>query len=235
MNDDAVVQVQAPSRGRVAALLSDLWYRLWKLIFWIIFKLFFRITVEGREHEPTRGPFIAAGNHASAVDPLVVGISLRNKAFYMGKEELFSVPVVGPWVTSMGTFPVRRGQPDRKAIRRSIHILESGDVLVMFPEGTRSPDGRLQKPEPGAAMIALRTGAPVLPVAVINSHRILPKGSRRPRFEKVTVRMGPPVRVPRVEGRLDHKMMEEWGQRIIEAIEDLLPPEQKRPVVNSES
>jgi 1-acyl-sn-glycerol-3-phosphate acyltransferase len=131
----------------------------------------------------------------------------------------------------VGVFPVRRGEPDHKAIRTSLEVLASGGVLVMFPEGTRSPHGRLQKPEPGAAMLALRTGVTVLPVAVVGSYRILPKGTRWPRFQRITIRMGRPLTVPRIDGRLDRQVLEEWGTRIIEAIEEMLPTDQHRTPV----
>lgn len=205
----------------------NLWYLFWKLVIAAICKAGFRFRIEGREHEPAAGPFIAAGNHASALDPPLVGMALHRRASYMGKAELFAVPVLGPWLRSVGVFPVRRGEPDRQAIRRSLEVLAEGGVLVMFPEGTRSPDGRLRPAEPGAAMIALRSGARVLPVAVVNSHRILPKTSRWPRFERVIIRIGPPLTVPRVEGRLDHQLLEEWGRQIMAEIARLLPEDQQ--------
>lgn len=191
------------------------------------FKVTTFYTIEGRENEPRRGPFIVAGNHASAVDPPLIGAALRNQAAYMGKVELFSVPVVGPWLRSVGVFPVRRGQPDRAALRRSHEVLASGGVLVMFPEGTRSPDGRLQESEPGAALLALRTGVPVLPIAVVNSHRAWPKGSHLPRFRRVTLRFGRPLEAPKIEGRLSHEVLNEWGRRIMSEIAKLLPEDQK--------
>ncbi|HXF82502.1 MAG TPA: lysophospholipid acyltransferase family protein, partial [bacterium] len=122
-----------------------------------------------------------------------------------------------------------RGTADRAAIRHSLEVLAQGGVLLIFPEGTRSPDGRLQSPEPGAALLALRSGAPVLPVAVINSHRVMRKGRRLPSpFGRIVIRFGPPLAVPRIAGRLDHAVLAEWGERIIAAIEALLPPEQRR-------
>lgn len=228
MNRDLAIHPGMPIGRRLADAVANLWYLFWKMTLGAIAKLAFRLRIEGRTHEPARGPFIVAANHASIIDPPLVGIALRHRAAYMAKHELFEVPVLGLLLRSIGVFPVRRGEPDRRAIRRSLDIVESGGILVMFPEGTRSSDGRLQKPEPGAAMIALRTGTTVLPVAVINSHRILPKGSRRPNFQQVIVRLGPPVTIPRVVGRLDHETLEEWGTRIIEAIERLLPEDQRR-------
>jgi 1-acyl-sn-glycerol-3-phosphate acyltransferase len=207
----------------------NVWYAFWKNFVYIIGRIVFRLRVEGRQYEPRTGPLIVAGNHASLLDPPLVGACLRRQSAYMAKEELFSVPILGPWLRSIGSFPVRRGSPDRKAIRRSLAVLERGGVLVIFPEGTRSLDGRLRDPEPGAAMIALRTGVPVLPAAVINSHRILPKNARWPRFEQVTVRFGPLLDTPKIEGRLDHATMEHWGRRIMAEIERMLPEDQ-RPV-----
>lgn len=208
---------------------NRLWYQVWKWVLMAICKVAFRLRFEGREHEPRSGPFLVAANHASVLDPPIVGMGLRHQSAYMAKDDLFSVPVLGPWLRSIGSFPVRRGTPDRGAIRRSFDVLEQGGVLVIFPEGTRSPDGRLRDPEPGAAMIALRTGVPVLPAAVINSYRILPKGAKWPRFQRVLVRYGPPMVPPKVDGRLDHATMELWGQRIMAEIERLLPEDQRRP------
>lgn len=228
MSRNAVVALPSASAGRrVAAVVAGLWYLFWKLALLGVCKLLFRLRIEGKEYEPTHGPFIAVGNHASAVDPPLVGMALRHRASYMAKVELFSVPILGAWLRSIGSFPVRRGQPDRSALRRSHEVLAGGGVLVMFPEGTRSGDGRLQDPEPGAALIALRTGATVLPVAVVNSHRALPKSAKWPKYERVTVRIGPPFLVPRVNGRLDHELLEEWGRGIMGEIAKLLPEDQK--------
>lgn len=222
------IRLRLLPRLGVRVWVNRAWYFFWKVALMGICKLAFGLRFEGREHEPRRAPFIVAANHASILDPPIVGMGLRHQSAYMAKQELFSVPILGPWLRSIGSFPVRRGTPDRRAIRQSLQILEQGGVLVIFPEGTRSPDGRLREPEAGAAMIALRTGLPVMPAAVINSHRILPKGAKWPAFRRVTVRFGPPMPVPKVEGRLDHATMDEWGQRIIREIERLLPPDQHR-------
>jgi 1-acyl-sn-glycerol-3-phosphate acyltransferase len=205
----------------------SLWYEFWKRLFYFICRMAFRLKVEGREHEPASGPLIVAGNHASLLDPPLIGMCLRRQSAYMAKDDLFAVPILGPWLRSIGSFPVRRGAADRTAIRRSLEVLKRGRVLVIFPEGTRSVDGRLRDAEPGAAMIALRTGVPVLPAAVVNSYRILPKGARWPRFEQVTVRFGPLLDVPKVEGRLDHETLAHWGRRIMTEIEQMLPEDQR--------
>lgn len=215
-----------PPRGWRAAV-AEAWYQLWKGTVFLLALVAFRMRVEGRGHEPPNGPLIVAGNHASAIDPPLVGCVLHRRASYMAKQELFSIPVLGAWLRSVGVFPVKRGQPDRRAIRHSLQVLDRGEVLVMFPEGTRSEDGRLRDPEPGAALIALRTGAPVLPVAVVGSHKILPKSARWPRFTQVVVRIGAPLSIPRIDGRLEHDVLEEWGRRIMDAIGRLLPEDQQ--------
>ncbi|MGH2395727.1 MAG: lysophospholipid acyltransferase family protein [bacterium] len=218
---------QASARRRTVDFLSGLWYLGWKLVLSGLFKVLFRYRIEGRSNEPERGPFIAAANHASAIDPPLIGLVLRHRAVYMAKVELFSIPILGSWLRSVGSFPVRRGQPDRGAVRHSLKVLADGGVLVMFPEGTRSPDGRLQDPEPGAALLALRTGVPVVPVSVVNSHRAMSKSSRLPGLQQVKVIIGRPLPVPKIEGRLDHKLLEEWGRRIMAEIAKLLPEDQK--------
>jgi 1-acyl-sn-glycerol-3-phosphate acyltransferase len=204
-----------------------MWYGFWKGVLALWFWLQFSLRVEGREHEPKTGPVLAVSNHVSALDPPIAGVALRRRAWYMAKDELLRTPVLGPLLRSVGVFPVRRGEADRQSIRTALDVLNRERVLIMFPEGTRSPDGRLLAPEPGAALLALRTGVLVLPMAVIGTQRAMPKGSRFPRRVPVTVRIGPPIPVPRVEGRIDRSALETWGRRFMVAIAALLPPEQR--------
>ncbi len=211
---------------RLARVGADLWYLLWWIFLTAFCRIAFRLKITGREHEPRHGPVIAALNHTSAIDPILAGVALKRRAAYMGKAEVFTVPILSAWVRSLGAFPVRRGEPDRKALRHASNVLEEGRVLVMFPEGTRSPDGRLQTAEPGSALLALRTGSPILPIALIGAHRVLPKGSRRLTFVPVQIRIGPALTVPRIEGRIESEILEQWGERIISAIGKLLPPDQ---------
>jgi 1-acyl-sn-glycerol-3-phosphate acyltransferase len=206
---------------------ASVWYGFWKRLLTACFWLLFRLRVEGREHEPQAGPVLAVCNHASAIDPPIAGVALRRRAWYMAKDELLRIPVLGPLLRSVGTFPVRRGEADRVSIRTALQVLDRGGVLLMFPEGTRSPDGRLRPAEPGAALLALRTGATVLPMAVIGTHRAMPKGARFPKRVPVVVRLGPTITVPRHESRLDRALLDEWGQRFMAAVAALLPPDQQ--------
>jgi 1-acyl-sn-glycerol-3-phosphate acyltransferase len=203
------------------------WYWIWCTFYWLLFRLLFRLRVEGREHVPPAGAVLAVSNHVSTVDPPIAGVSIGRQVWYMAKEELLRTPVLGPYLRSLGVFPVRRGEADRQSFRTSLEVLARGGVLLMFPEGTRSVDGRLRPPEPGAAFIALRTGAPVLPVAVIGTQRVMPKGARLPRPAPVLVRIGPMIQVPKREGRIDRADLDAWARRFMDAIGALLPPEQQ--------
>ncbi len=204
-----------------------MWYRFWKLVLGAYFRLQFGLRVEGREHEPATGPVLVVANHVSALDPPIVGVALRRQTRYMAKQELMDTPILGTYLRSVGVFPVRRGEADRRSIRIALDVLERGDLLLMFPEGTRSPGGRLKSAEPGAALLALRTGAPVLPVAVIGTQHAMPKGAKWPLRTPVVVRMGPTIQPPKREGRVDRAELDAWGQRFIASIAALLPSDQQ--------
>lgn len=160
-----------------------------------LLRLFFGFTVVGRHHEPQAGPVIVVSNHLSDLDPLVIGSALSRPVSYMAKEELFKPPLLRWWITACGGFPVRRGEPDRRAFRTALEVLRRGGVLVMFPEGTRGRDRALRPPEPGAAMLALRTGAPLLPAAILGTDLVFPRDARRLRRSRITVRLGPPIHI----------------------------------------
>jgi len=171
-------------------------YRVSKVILVAVLRRWFGFQVEGRDHEPADGPVVVVCNHRSDLDPLVVGAALRRRVTFMAKQELFRVPGVRWWISACGAFPVRRGEADRQALRTALRILTAGGVLVMFPEGTRGVGPELRPPEPGAALLALRTGAAVLPVAITGTNEVMPRGSHWPRRSTIRIRIGEPVQVP---------------------------------------
>ncbi len=203
-------------------------YRLsWILVRLVLFA-FFGFRIEGNHHEPIAGPLLIVSNHVSDLDPLVVAVALRRRVRFMAKIELFRPPVLRWWITACGAFPVRRGQPDRQALRTARSVLERGGALVMFPEGTRGSSLHdLRPPEPGAALLALRTGAAILPVAVIGTDTVLPKGAHRLSRGRIRVRVGAPIRVDGVGGeaatsRADRERIETVGRQFMGVIAGLL-------------
>jgi 1-acyl-sn-glycerol-3-phosphate acyltransferase len=160
-----------------------------------------RISVEGALDEiPREGPVIIAANHASNFDAVVLGSWLIPKIGrrfqWLGKKELFAWPIVGWLADHGGVHPVDRGGADVEAYRLAKRILDEGHVLFVFPEGTRSPDGSLQEGRDGVASLALRTGAPIVPVGIAGSDRVWPRGQKLPRpGGRVTVRIGSPFRL----------------------------------------
>src|SRR5437588_3250375 len=136
----------------------------------VIFAVIARVRLNGIENVPTEGPFIIASNHLSWTDIPLIPLNLQRKVIYMAKEEYFSSKIA--WlVRFMGAFPVKRGEADRQALRAAEEQLKKGNILVIFPEGTRSRTRTMAKAHPGMGMIALRTGVPVVPVAISGSER----------------------------------------------------------------
>jgi len=160
-----------------------------------------RNRVEGALDEiPREGPVILAANHASNFDAVVIGAwlipGLGRRIHWLGKKELFAWPLVGWAAANGGVHPVERGAADVEAFRLAKRILDEGHILFVFPEGTRSPDGALQQAQDGLASLALRTGAPIVPLGIAGSHRVWPRGQKLPRpGGHVTVRVGRPFRL----------------------------------------
>lgn len=168
-----------------------------------VMRLLFRLEGRGAEHVPARGAVLLVANHSSFLDPpLVGGVSPRQLSF-MAKAELFRVPLFGGLIRRLNARPVRREGADAAALRTALRILQDGGVLLMFPEGTRGDEGTLREPKPGAAMLAVMSGAPVVPVFIQGSGRAWPRGRSLPRPAKVIVTFGPPMSFARrdAEGR----------------------------------
>jgi len=161
--------------------------------------LFGPVRVEGRERVPKRGPLLVLSNHLSDCDPPVVAYALQRPVYFMAKEELFRIRFFGRLIRWLRAFPVKRGAPDRTAIRMAIKYLECGEAVVIFPEGQLSEMGELQPIQPGAAMIARMTEVPVLCVGLRGTNRIMPFKSLipRPAFGGVKVRIGTPKVFPK--------------------------------------
>lgn len=194
-----------------------------------------RIRIEGAIDEiPREGPLLLAANHASNLDAVVLGSwlipKLGRRIHWLGKKELFDWPLVGWAATHGGVHPVDRDAADVEAFRLARRILDEGHVLFVFPEGTRSPDGALQEARDGVAMLAMRTGAPIVPLGIAGSNRVWPKGQKLPHpGGHVHVRVGRPFRpaeeLPPDTGRRAAKGL--VTRLIMERIAALLPPAQR--------
>ncbi len=194
-----------------------------------------RISIEGALDElPRIGPLIIASNHASNLDVPVIGSwlipRLGRRIQWLGKKELFEWPVIGWVAANGGVHPVDRGAADVEAFRLAQRILDEGHVLFVFPEGTRSPDGALQAARDGVALLALRTGAPIVPLGIAGSQGVWPKGQRLPHpGGRVTVRVGKPFRpaelLPPGTSRTAAKGL--TTAMIMGRIAALLPPDQR--------
>ncbi len=171
-------------------------YDLFRLVLTPVLLGVYRARCVDSDKVPARGPAIIAPNHFSFLDHFFVGVFLRRRVQFMAKSQLFRWPVQSVF-SHGGVFPVRRGQGDEEAFATARAILERGDILVMYPEGGRSRTREHADVRPGVGRLALETGAPVVPTAIVGSERI--RDWKRLRFPKVTVRYGDPVRFERVE------------------------------------
>ena len=168
-------------------------YRALKPVAVALMRLLFRLEVHGREQVPAAGPLLLVSNHVSLLDPPIVGGASPRDLHFMAKEELFGVPVLGWLIRRLNARPVKRDGADGRALKTGLRLLRDGRALLVFPEGTRGVEGRLGEGKPGAGMLAVMSGAPVVPVHVSGSGRALPAGRVVPRPAKVRVRFGPPL------------------------------------------
>ena len=186
-------ELTAPELGPGARLV----YRLLRLGILVLARVWVRLEVRGAEHVPRQGGFILApGGHRSNLDTPILSVVTPRVLRYMGKEGLWRVPVL-PWVlTALGGFPVQRGLVDREALRRGEEVLERGEPLVVFPEGTRKRGPLVDDVKDGAAFLACRTGVPIVPVGMGGTERALGVGARWIRPTKVVLVVGEPISPP---------------------------------------
>jgi 1-acyl-sn-glycerol-3-phosphate acyltransferase len=168
-----------------------------RLVLIPFFLVYFRLGRFGRESIPQSGPLLLAANHRSFLDPFVLGAMVRRPVFYVAKRELFANRLQGWLLNALGAFPVDRGSSDQEMLKTARAILDRGDCVLIFPEGTRVRPGGLGEPRRGVGRLALETGAPVVPLAVLGTERV--RRGWRIRPHRVTIRAGRPLTFPRVE------------------------------------
>ena len=180
-----------------------------------------RLEARGVHHIPREGGVLLVSNHVSFLDPVIVGSAASREVHYMARSNAFEIPGLGKLIATYNAYPVNRGAADLKALRNTISLLKEGNVVLIFPEGTRSVDGTLGKARDGACFIAHRAGVPTIPVFHSGAERMLPRNSKRLRRSKLTVVFGAPLELTAEGFETKREMYQQMGNQIMEAIADL--------------
>ena len=181
--------------------------------------------VRGRENVPGQRPYLFISNHLHLADPPLVGASIKQKSVFIAKEELFKHCWSRFWVKNYGAFPIKRDGVDREAIRQAEEWIKKGVSVVMVPEGTRSPNGKMQEALPGAVLIATRLNIPIIPVAITGSEKLKNVKWAFLHHPRVTITIGKPFTLPPVEGKLTKDKRRELLGIMMGHIAAMLPPE----------
>ncbi|MDR2251774.1 MAG: 1-acyl-sn-glycerol-3-phosphate acyltransferase, partial [Endomicrobium sp.] len=176
---------------------SSFLFLLGRQMFRIMFKLFYRYCIEGSQNIPNTGGAVIAPNHISFFDPPLTGAAMKRPLYSMAKKELFDIPVFGWTIKQTNAFPVKRGVQDTSAVRHAFSLLEKGRLLLMFPEGTRSRDGKLGKARAGAGMVACNAQVPLIPVKIENTNMML-------KFKRIKIKYGKPIYPPKNFSKNDY-------------------------------
>jgi 1-acyl-sn-glycerol-3-phosphate acyltransferase len=198
-------------------------YETMRLFARVIIPLLIKLRVAGVQNVPKEGPVILVSNHLNWTDIPLVGLRVMRRTHFMAKSELFQKALLKWLVIGLGAFPVRRGEADRQAIKQAEEVLKAGQVLVIFPEGTRSRARMMKEGLPGAALIAMRSGAPVVPVGIYGSERFK-LWHVWPFRTRVTLTYGKPFTLSR-DGRKGHGDLQSQLDVMMRHIAELLPPQ----------
>jgi 1-acyl-sn-glycerol-3-phosphate acyltransferase len=169
-------------------------YRIGKTGFQLLFHRYFRGSVQGTEHLPREGGFLIACNHASFLDPPMVGQAVRREIVFLARKTLFRNPIAGAVLRSWKAIPLDRDDADVAAIRAILHALKAGEPVMLFPEGTRTCDGKLQPAKPGVGFLVAKAGVPVVPARIFGSFEAMGRGRQWPRPVRLRVCFGAPLR-----------------------------------------
>ena len=174
-----------------------------KLFVLPIYKLVFKGHLIGEENIPQKDSFIMVSNHGSLLDPPLLGNALRRNISFMAKAELFQIPILGFVISACGAYPVKRGIADTNTIKIACEKLSNNNSIGIFIDGTRQKNGRVNKPKKGAALIAFKNQKLLLPVAIVNSHKLIRFKFFIPFFSKIVIKVGKPVQPPQSSSRDD--------------------------------
>jgi len=174
-----------------------------KLFVLPIYKFVFKGHLIGRDNIPQKDSFIMVSNHGSLLDPPLLGHALGRNISFMAKEELFKIPCLGFVIRACGAYPVKRGIADKNTIKTACNKLSNNNCIGIFIDGTRQKNGRVNKPKQGAALLAFKNQKLLLPVAIVNSHRLIRFKFFIPLFSKIVIKVGKPILPPKSSSRND--------------------------------
>ena len=193
-----------------------------------ILRPYTRLTFEGKERVPATGAFVLAPVHRSFADFALVAFATRRRMRFMAKDSLWNNKLLARFLDAVGAFPVHRGTVDRQTLRTSIEVLQGGEPLVIFPEGTRRSGPVVENLFEGAAYVAARAGVPIVPVGIGGSERMMQKGKKLPRPTKVHIVIGEPIPPPASEGRAARSAVHGVTERLEKEIQALFDAAQEK-------
>ncbi|MDD5287948.1 MAG: lysophospholipid acyltransferase family protein [Dehalococcoidales bacterium] len=208
-----------------------MFYYFFRFSISLLSRLLLRCRVTGRENVPQHSACIVVANHVNLLDSPLLGVSLGRKVYFMAKEELFHSRFIGWLAVQSGAFPVAKGRLNRRAGRRALELLARGQTLIIFPEGGRSGDGKLGQAYPGAALLAVKSDVPIVPVGISGTGQLIGKRwfLRRPR---ITLNIGQPFTLSAVHDKLSKEETARLTFEIMTHIAGLLPPEYRGRYTN---
>jgi len=211
------VDVHPPTR------IERLAYGAIRGLFAVLARPYFRLEIHGREHVPSHGPFVLAPVHRSNLDFILAATVTRTRMRYMGKASIWKWRWGGKFVSMLGAFPVHRGAADREALRTCLAVIENGEPVVMFPEGTRRSGPVVEDLYEGPTYVAARTGVPVVPVGIGGSDRAMPVGSKLIRPHKIVLVVGEPIVPPAGDGsgRVRRRVVRELTEQLQTTVQKL--------------
>jgi 1-acyl-sn-glycerol-3-phosphate acyltransferase len=210
------------ARGPLGRVFDRLLYRVCRGAIHGFARVYWRLSIEGAENLPPSGPYVVAPVHRSNIDTPLVGCITTRRLRFMGKDSLWTNRASARFLSALGGFPVHRGSADRDALRRCIGVIESGEPLVLFPEGTRRSGPTVHPLFEGAAYVATRTGVPIVPVGIGGSERAMPKGAKGLRPVRIAIVVGSALHPEREGGRGSRRAVKELTERLHTEIQALL-------------
>jgi 1-acyl-sn-glycerol-3-phosphate acyltransferase len=198
-------------------LAAQFWYSLLWCACWVVSQVWFRFRFTGRAHVPTTGPVLLVANHQSHLDPVLVGIACPRQMSPLARHDLFFWPL-GWLIRSLGAVPIDRGRGGVAGFKTTLSLLRQGETVLVFPEGTRTPDGQLHPFHPGFCALARRSGATIVPVALRGAFAALPRGNSVPRPVPIHVSFCPPVTYEAAAELTDDELVDLVSRRIRAAL-----------------